>query len=136
MFRRVKQTPRAIPRPSEPVSYPSGFALRTETGEVFFVKESTLLRFYSERVFSSWGLEPIETSSAAIEHYQPGRVLGFRDGTLIHNYADGKLYVISGTKRRLIAGPDVLERLGLADRKPIFASDAETKLHKEGEPIE
>lgn len=137
MFRRTRaEVPKPIQRPNEPIEYPSGLALHTETDAYFFVRGKEILSYYSKRTFDSWSLVPIETNMAALENYDIKGVLGFRDGTLIHNYADGKLYLISGTKRRLVAGPDVLDRLGLADRTPIFASDAETKLHKEGEPIE
>lgn len=76
------------------------------------------------------------SSEAALSQYVYGGVLGFRDGSLIQNISDGKMYLISGSLRRHITNPDVFERLGMDEKGIIRVSDKEVKLHKEGESLE
>ena len=61
--------------------------------------------------------------------------LGFRDGTLIKNIADGKIYLISQNKRRHIVDPDTFDRYGLDRSKTIEVSESETNMHDLGENL-
>jgi len=61
--------------------------------------------------------------------------LGFRDGTLIKNIADGKMYLISQNKRRQIVDPDTFNKYGLNRSEVIEVSDSETNMHDVGENI-
>jgi hypothetical protein len=61
--------------------------------------------------------------------------LGFRDGTLIKNIADGKLYLISQNKRRHIIDPDTFEKYGLDRSNIIEVSESEANMHELGENL-
>jgi hypothetical protein len=61
--------------------------------------------------------------------------LGFRDGTLIKNIADGKIYLISQNKRRHIVSPDSFITYGLDRSKVIEVSEAETNMHEIGDNL-
>jgi hypothetical protein len=59
--------------------------------------------------------------------------LGFRDGTLIKNIADGKMYLVSQNKLRHIVDPDIFIKYGLDRSNLIEVSEAEVKAHDLGE---
>ena len=61
--------------------------------------------------------------------------LGFRDGTLIKNIADGKIYLISQNKRRHIISPDVFNAYGLDRNMIIEVSEMETNMHDQGDNL-
>ena len=81
---------------------------------------------------SSWSLPVVETSESMLVNYPLAGVLGFRDGTLIHNISDGRMYLISDSKRRHIVDPDVLEWL---DSEIIKVGQKEIFVHPEGEKL-
>jgi hypothetical protein len=62
--------------------------------------------------------------------------LGFRDGTLIKNIADGKIYLISQNKRRHIVDPDVFNKYGLDRSNMIEVSESETNMHDLGDSLQ
>lgn len=140
MFRRKTQEPPQPPTPqpkrvSGKTDFPSGLAVLTERG-VYFIKGKTRFKFYSDRVFSTWSLYAIPAEFSAIKHFQPATShLGFRDGTLINNVANGRIYLISGNKRRHIVDPDVFEKYGLDKSRMVVVSDEETNLHSDGEVL-
>jgi hypothetical protein len=72
--------------------------------------------------------------SVVLQYPLAGR-LGFRDGSLIHNLKDGRIYLVSDNKRRLVTGPDILAALGAVGKDVITVSDEEINLQKEGEEI-
>lgn len=110
-------------------------AVRTEKG-VYFIKGRTRFKFFSERCFSSWSLAPVEADFSAIKHFQPGTAyLGFRDSTLINNVANGRIYLVSGSKKRHIVDPDVFDRFGLHVTDAILVSDEEAAIHQDGEVL-
>lgn len=128
--RRSKQPERQY----RPVDYPTGLAVDTEGG-VYFIKGKTKYKVFSKRVEQSWRFAPVPGSLASVAQFTYGGYLGFRDGSLIKNLADGKIYLVSGNKRRHIKSPDVFIRYGL-DRNLVFeVSEAEANLHQEGEPL-
>ena len=61
--------------------------------------------------------------------------LGFRDGTLIKNIADGKMYLISQNKKRHIVSPDVFTKYGLDRSRLIEVSESEAAIHDLGENL-
>jgi hypothetical protein len=123
------------PRPLEPVDYPDG--VMVETGkEIYYIRGGKRFRLFSPRVFDSWGVKAIRSSDYALAKFPVARQpLGFRDGTLIHNMADGRLYLISSNQRRQIVNPDVFDRFGWERGDAILVSQQETDLHTEGEVI-
>lgn len=131
MFRR--QSTAVLP--TAPVNYPSGLFVETESGW-FFIRTKTRLRVPSSRILRSWRVNTIRTTEAALKNFVITGKLGFRDGTLIQNYADKKCYLISQNKKRQIASPDAWERYGLDKSSILIVSDTETKLHEDGEALE
>jgi hypothetical protein len=122
-------------RPQTRTDYPDGVMVDTERN-VYYIRGGKRFRLFSERAFQSWSIEPIRSSEAAVKHIPLAKApLGFRDGTLIHNMGDGRLYLISGTKRRQITNPDVFERFGWSARGAVYVSQQETDLHPEGEVL-
>ena len=61
--------------------------------------------------------------------------LGFRDGTLIKNIADGKMYLVSQNKRRHIVDPDSFDRYGLDRNQVIEVSELEAAAHDLGDNL-
>jgi hypothetical protein len=65
-----------------------------------------------------------------------GGTLGFRDGTVIKDIADGKIYLIENSKKRHIISPDFFEKYGFNRNWIIEVSQKEASLHKDGEDID
>jgi hypothetical protein len=72
---------------------------------------------------------------AALSGFKVAGKLGFRDGTLIKNIADGKMYLVSQNKLRHIVDPDSFNRYGLDRSKAVEVSEAEVSAHDLGENI-
>lgn len=100
------------------------------------MRAKTRLRVPSSRVLRSWRVKPIKTTEAAVKHCLITGKLGFRDGTLIQNYADKKCYLISQNKKRQIASPDAWNLYGLEKSSILIVSNTEAKLHEDGEVLE
>lgn len=132
MFRR--RPTRSLP--SKPVKYPVGSFIVTETGYFYISGPSKRFRFLSQRGIDSWSPHRIiRTTEAAVANYRIVAKMGFRNGSLIHNIADGKIYLIEGTKKRHVTSPDVLERLGASRGDVVSVSLAEINLHETGEEL-
>lgn len=101
-------------------------------GDYYLCKNGTLLKFYTERCFDTWRLDPLDISlNKHMRTY--GGVLGFRDGTLIQNAKDGRIYMISDSRKRLLTHPLEDYRFEWAD--VLAVSDAETNIHMDGEEL-
>jgi hypothetical protein len=121
---------------SKDVTLPSGTFVRSAAlKNVYYIKGGTKFKCHSERVFQSWNAPCAYAAEVYLTKYKTGGTLGFRDGTLIHNIADGRMYLVSANKRRHITSPDVFDAYGLDRSRVIEVSDAETRLHEEGEPL-
>lgn len=123
--------------PNSPQEYPSGCALITEAGRYFLNKDGRRYRIQSDEIFWSWAFPlVIDTTETACKNY-PVAVsrLGFRDGTLLNNISDGKLYLVSETRLRHITGTKPLTTLGLDPNQALVVSDADIKIMKQGEPL-
>lgn len=135
----VSQTPKTPTKylPKIPHEYPAGAAVVTEKGRYYLNKDGKRYRIQSDEIFWSWQFPlVIDTTEAALKNY-PVAVnrLGFRDGSLLNNIADGKLYLVSESKLRHITNPQVLFVLGLDSNQALVVSDADIKIMKQGEPL-
>lgn len=131
MFRRKAKT-----LPESPVDYPAGTFISTQRGYFYIVSPSKRYRILSERVLNSWRpLRVVETTEAAVANYRISAKLKFRNGSLIHNIADGRIYLIESGERRHVTSPDVLERIGATGKDVVTVSIDELLLHQEGEAI-
>ena len=110
---------------------PSGLIAHTERG-YFYIKGNKRFKFVSDKAMESWSLPIVETSEAMLVNFSTAGVLGFRDGSLIHDISDGRIYLVSDSKRRHIVDPDVLEWL---DSEIIKTGQKEILVHDEGEKL-
>lgn len=118
----------------DPTIFPSGIAVKTEK-EVYWVKDSKRFKLISERAAESWCFTTVLATEKAVSPMKLVGKLGFRDGTLIKNIADGKMYLVSQNKRRHIVDPDSFDRYGLDRSKVIEVSELEAAVHDLGENL-
>lgn len=133
-FLRKKPRTRAE-LPTEPVEYPSGICVKTEKGAYLIQKDGKRYRIPTKAILDSWNFPlTVDATEAAVSNH-PLAVLkvGFRDGSLLNNIADGRMYLVSAGRLRHVVDPEVLNRLG--NPTPVTVSDAEIKMMKQGEPI-
>lgn len=140
MFRRTKTQQTTEPKrdlPKSPVVYPAGIAVRAPSGIFLINKDGKKYRVPTQRIFESWRFPlVVDTSDAAISKYPTAVTkLGFRDGSLLNNIADGKLYLASEGKLRHIVSPDFFGKIGLVPSDAVAVSDAEINIMKFGEAI-
>lgn len=135
MFRRKKTPQRNLPK--SPTEYPVGICVKTDVNHYLINKDGKRYRIPTERVLKSWNFPLIvETTEAALTNYPTALTpLAFRDGSLLNNIADGKLYLVSGGKLRHIVSPDFFERTGISSQMATVVSDAEIKNMKVGVAI-
>lgn len=137
---RVKWFKKAEPPavlPSTPQTYPSGIAVKTDKGTYLIHKDGKRYRIQSDEIFESWAFPRVVlTSEVALKNYPIAYTrLGFRDGTLLHNIKDGKMYLVSESKIRHITSPAVLKRLGATKDDLLLVSDDDINLMKRGDEI-
>ena len=127
---KVFRSQKKIIKVYDPV-VPSGLIAHTEKG-YFYVKGNKRFRFVSERAMNTWGLPIISTREVIMSKYPVNGVLGFRDGSVVKDISDSKIYLISDSKRRHITEPDVLEWINATI---IEAAQKEIFVHPEGVPL-
>jgi hypothetical protein len=111
---------------------PSGLIAHTEKG-YFYVKGKKRFKFISDRAMNSWNLPVIDTKELMMAEYPVSGVVGFRDGSLLKDISDGKIYLVSDNKRRHVVEPDVLEWINT----PIIqAGQKEIFVHAEGDKLD
>lgn len=116
--------------------FPTGTFVHTRRGYYYIAGTDKRYRFLTKRVLDSWAPHRIvEVTESAIGHYRVSSKMKFRNGSLIHSVADGKIYLISEGKRRHIISPDVLERIGASRNDVVSVSLDEIKLHEIGESL-
>jgi hypothetical protein len=118
----------------DPTVFPSGIAVKTESG-IYWVKDGKRFKLISDRAADSWMFTTVNSIDKAVAGMKLVGKLGFRDGTLIKNIADGKMYLVSQNKRRHIVDPDSFNRYGLDRSKVIEVSELETAAHDLGENL-
>lgn len=122
--------------PTTPVEYPSGVFIHTEKGYFYIHGEGKRMRCISKRVLDSWSPQRvIETTEAAVVKYKITSKIRFRNGSLIWNLSDGKMYLIENGERRHITSPDVLTKIGATEKDVVCVSLDEINLHPEGESL-
>ena len=128
---RKKKQPQSL---INPVILPSGLAVKTESG-TFWVKDNKRFRLISDRATQSWQFPTVLATDQAVAGMKIVGKLGFRDGTLIKNIADGKIYLVSQNKRRHITSPDSFAKYGLDRSSVIEVSEAEANMHDLGDNL-
>jgi hypothetical protein len=110
--------------------------VKTQRGYFYIASPAKRYRVLSERVLNSWAPpRVVDTTEAAVSKYKTTSKLKFRNGSLIHNLADGRIYLIVNGKRCHIESPDVLSRLGATTSDIIHVSSDEINLHELGEAL-
>lgn len=101
--------------PTEPVRYPAGIGLSTPSGDYFLNKDGRRYKFPTKKVFDSWALPLVVTTSDIAVSKYPVAVtkMSFRDGSLLHNIVNGRMYLVTGGALCQIVAPETLEKLGL-----------------------
>ena len=117
-----------------PTNFPSGLAVKTDKG-IYWIKDNKAYRLISDRAAQSWRFTTVLATEAALSETKVVGKLGFRDGTLIQNVADGKMYLVSQNKLRHIVDPDSFNRYGLDRSKVIEVSEKEISAHDLGEKL-
>jgi hypothetical protein len=115
-------------------NFPSGLAVKTDKA-TYWIKDSKRYKLISDRAAESWLFTTVNATETAVSGIKLVGKLGFRDGTLIKNISDGKLYLISQNKRRHIIDPDVFNKYGLDRSKLIEVSDLEAAMHDLGDDL-
>jgi len=93
------------------------------------------MRIQSQYILDSWHLRLITTNELALKNYKILGKLGFRSGSLIHNVADGKVYLVESNKLRHVQSPAVFDRIGAVYDDAITVPNDDIKLHEVGEPL-
>lgn len=119
---------------SKPTSFPSGLAVKTDKA-TYWIKDGKRYRLISNRAADSWSFPTVNATESALTGFKIVGKLGFRDGTLIKDISDGKIYLISQNKRRHITSPDVFNNYGLDRSKIIEVSNEEVQMHLLGENL-
>jgi len=119
---------------SQPTSFPSGLAVKTDKS-TYWIKDGKRYKLISDRAAKSWSFTTVNATEAALSGIKLVGKLGFRDGSLIKNIADGKMYLVSQNKLRHIVDPDSFNRYGLDRSKIIEVSEKEISAHDLGEII-
>jgi hypothetical protein len=117
-----------------PTNFPSGIAVKTESG-TYWIKDGKRFKLISDRAAQSWLFTTINASDSALINIKIAGKLGFRDGTLIKNIADGKMYLVSQNKKRHITSPDIFNKFGLDRSRLIEVSAVEIAAHDLGDDL-
>ena len=131
-MRLFKNTKKALI--SSPTNFPSGLAVKTDKA-TYWVKDGKRYKLISDRAAKSWSFTTVDATEQAVAGMKLIGKLGFRDGSLIKNIADGKMYLISQNKRRHIVDPDTFDTFGLDRSTVIEVSEAEANMHSLGENL-
>lgn len=126
-----------IQRPNKPLEYPVGICVETEKTRYFIHRDGKKYPIGSDEVYRSWKFPSTAIGSEISVSKYPTALtkLGFRDGTLIYNIKDAKMYLISAGVRRHVVSPAAIERIGLKPADAMVVSNADVNLMKLGEEI-
>ena len=119
---------------TSPTNFPSGLAIKTDKA-TYWIKDNKRYKLISERAAKSWSFTTVNATESSVSLIKLAGKLGFRDGTLIKNISDGKMYLVSQNKLRHISDPDLFIKYGLDRSSVIEVSDSEIKSHDLGENL-
>jgi len=119
---------------TSPTNFPSGIAVKTDK-DTYWIKDGKRYRLISNRAADSWSFTTVHATENALSGFKLAGKLGFRDGTLIKNIADGRIYLVSQNKLRHIVDPDSFTRYGLDRSNVIEVSETEVSAHDLGEKL-
>lgn len=108
---------------------PGGLIAKTEKG-FFYIKGLKRFKFISDRAVESWNLKIVNTKEMYLQNIPVCGNLGFRDGTLIKDISNSKIYLISENKKRHIVSPDVIHQLGYSKDDILKVSSKESGFTK------
>ena len=131
---RLFKTTQSILTISQPTNFPSGIAVKTDK-DTYWIKDGKRYRLISNRAAESWCFTTVLATESALSGIKIAGKLGFRDGSLIKNLADGKMYLVSQNKIRHIVDPDSFTKYGLDRSTVIEVSEKEILAHDLGENI-
>lgn len=120
---------------TSPTNFPSGIAVKTEKS-IYWIKDNKRFKLISDRAAESWKFTTVNAMESALTGIKLAGKLGFRDGSLIKNIADGKIYIVSQNKLRHIVNPDVFNKFGLNKEWIVEVSQNEIDAHEIGDKIE
>ena len=122
--------------PTEPTDYPVGTFVESEKGWFLIAKGNKRYYIATNRCLDSWSPQRVvRTTEAALKHYRIAAKLKFRNGSLLVNVADGKVYLIVDGERRQLTSPEAYAKIGAVYGGGIRVSDKEINMHKEGETL-
>jgi len=113
---------------------PSGLMAKTEKG-FFYVKNDKRFKVISDRALKTWKLQIVHTTEQYMKNVKIVGIVGFRDGSLIKDISNNKVYFISNNQKLHITSPDVIKLLGYKKDDIILVSAKEAAVHKEGVPL-
>ena len=131
-LKRLKNTQNILV--TSPTNFPSGIAVKTDK-DTYWIKDGKRYRLISERAAMSWSFTTVNASETALAGFKVAGKLGFRDGALIKNVADGKMYLVSQNELRHVVDPDSFSKYGLDRSKMIEVSETEISAHDLGEKL-
>lgn len=117
-----------------PTNFPSGIAVKTDKA-TYWIKDGKRYKLISNRAEKSWSFTTVKAAESALSNIKLVGSLGFRDGTLIKDISNGKIYLISQNKKRHITSPDIFSKYGLNRSKIIEISQSESNMHENGEDL-
>lgn len=132
MKKLFKNTPNILI--TSPTNFPSGIAVKTEKS-IYWIKDNKRFRLISDRAAESWKFTTVNATESALSGIKVAGKLGFRDGSLIKNIADGKIYLVSQNKLRHITDPDLFNKFGLNKEWIVEVSDVEIEAHELGDKL-
>lgn len=112
---------------------PSGIFVRAPDYSVYYIKSGSRYTV-TEIHLDSWDARVFPITATALLPIPIAGKLGFRDGTLVKDFADGKMYLISDSKRRQVTDPSVFEALG-GEKRMISVPSEYIRIHLEGETL-
>lgn len=134
MWKKKPQTKTSIQPPLVPTAYPSGVAV-FDGVNTYFIKNNKKYRIISERAVKSWGFKVWHGSPESLSKIVLGGILAFRDGSVIKDVSNGKIYLVVNGLKQHITTPDFFTKFGVDPEYIIEVSAKEADLHKNGEPI-
>lgn len=120
---------------TEPTDFPTGAVVKTESG-MWYINGRFRHLVKNPRIAKTWKFNLVITASeSSLVKLIKAKPLGFRDGSLVGDISDGKVYLIAGKVRRLITKPESYQMLGRKRRDALWVAHDEINLHPEGEVL-